>query len=89
MTNSEPSSSPAAQAKKKVLIVDDDKNTLAVIQASLENADFQVFTASNAKHGVMMARQILPDLLVVNMKMPAGGGEVVLDGIRQINFAKR
>ncbi len=41
--------------KKKILLVDDDMDIIAVVQTILENENFEVITASNKKDGIEKA----------------------------------
>jgi len=70
--------------RKKILIVDDDKTVHALLKLVFEKAGYQVFAALDAMQGLMMARQIKPDLLVLDIMMPAGGGFAVYDRLQMM-----
>lgn len=70
---------------KKILHVEDDKNIALLVRAVLERAGYQVFSAFDAMQAVMMARQVQPDLIVLDLMIPAGGGNSVYERIRAIN----
>ena len=61
-------------ATPRVLIVDDDKTMVAVMTAVLKAGGFQVSAAFDAAQGFMFAQKDPPDLILLDMNMPAGGG---------------
>ncbi len=69
---------------KKILHVEDDKNIALLVSAILSRAGYHVTTAFDAMQAVMMARQGQPDLIILDLMIPAGGGASVLDRLRQI-----
>lgn len=69
----------------KVLHVEDDKSIHLLVKLVLEEEGFKVFSAFDALQGITMARQLEPDLVVLDVMMPAGGGGSVYDRIRMLN----
>jgi len=55
--------------KKKILIIDDDLDLTAAIQAILENKNYQVFTAINKEEGWEKIKSKNPDLLILDVMM--------------------
>jgi DNA-binding response OmpR family regulator len=55
--------------KKKILIVDDDKDLLIAIQAILENKNYLVVTANNKIEGWEKIRSEKPDLAILDVMM--------------------
>lgn len=70
---------------KTILVIDDDKNIHAALRALLTGAGHQVVSALDAMQGVMMARQNRPDLIVLDINMPAGGGVSVYERLRGLS----
>ncbi|MBD3322528.1 MAG: response regulator [Chitinivibrionales bacterium] len=68
--------------KKKVLVVDDDHDTLDLIEVVLFS-DYEIFTALNGFDGLNLAQQQIPDLIITDIMMP------VMDGIRFINRLRK
>ncbi len=60
---------------KKILIVDDDENIIQTLKMRLEANGYKVFTASNGVEGLEQAKEVGPDLILLNIMMPR------LDGI--------
>lgn len=56
--------------KKRILIVDDVRETLLALKIRLEYAKFEVFTASDGETGLKMARELKPDLVLLDVMLP-------------------
>lgn len=56
-------------AAKKILIVDDDPAFSESNRDLLEAWGYEVFLASNGDDGLRLAREILPDLLILDVMM--------------------
>ena len=61
-------------AVRKVLVVDDDKMIHTLMRGALEKHGFRVHSAFDSVQAPMVARQIKPDLIVLDISMPGGGG---------------
>lgn len=73
--------------KKRVLIIEDDKTTQLLLKTAFEQAGFRVMAALDAMQGVMSYRQFKPDLIVLDMMLPAGGGAVVYERLQMMSGA--
>ena len=71
-------------AKLKILHVEDDRNIQLLVRAILERAGYEVATAVDAMQGVMMARSFAPNLIVLDIMIPAGGGQSVFERVRNL-----
>lgn len=58
----------------RVLIVDDSPTETYVFQGMLEKHGFEVLTADNGADGVALARQELPDVVLMDIVMPGLNG---------------
>jgi len=59
----------------RALIIDDDRDLLALIRLTLEyTAGWEVFSASSAAAGLEMARDLVPDVVLVDLMMPEMDG---------------
>jgi CheY-like chemotaxis protein len=56
-------------SKKKVLLIDDDKDFLMATKLILEKGGYEVFLAEDVKSGVEMAKSVNPNLAIVDMMM--------------------
>ena len=70
---------------KKILHIDDDRNILALVKIILEKPGYQFVAALDAIQGLMMVRQQHPDLIILDIMMPAGGGVSLHESIRMIS----
>src|SRR5258705_7792805 len=59
-----------AQARPKLLVVEDDPNIVELLSASLRFAGFDVTAATNGAEAVARARELKPDLLVLDVMLP-------------------
>jgi CheY-like chemotaxis protein len=73
-----------AMAGERILVVDDDRTVLTYLKAVLGQGGYRVFTAMDALQGPMVARQSQPDLVVLDLAMPGGGGPAVLERLRRM-----
>ena len=69
--------------KKKVLVVDDNKDTVRIIQEALEGAGFSVTSAYDGKEALDLVRKDLPDLMILDLMMPKMSGYEVCGEIRK------
>jgi CheY-like chemotaxis protein len=69
---------------KRVLLVDDDKAIHSMVRSVLERAGHRVFSAMDALQGLMFARQLNPELIILDIKLPGGGGERVYERLRSM-----
>jgi two-component system OmpR family response regulator len=71
-----------AQARPRLLVVEDDPNIVELLSASLRFAGFQVTTATNGADGVASARASRPDLVVLDVMLPDLDGFEVIRRMR-------
>ncbi len=59
---------------KKILIVDDEKDVLTLLQARLSSVGYEVIKASSGKDAIALAKAKHPDLIVLDIMMPGMDG---------------
>ena len=64
---------------KKVLVVDDDKDFLGLMRIRLKPTGCQMVTAMDGLSATTMARKEKPDMIFLDIGLPAGNGFVVLE----------
>ena len=69
--------------RKRVLIVDDNRNNLMLEKDLLEVAGFKVFEAENAAAGIAIARKVKPDIMIMDVRLPDMRGSVAARILRQ------
>jgi DNA-binding response OmpR family regulator len=73
---------PGTLEGKKVLIVDDDPDIVASIQAVFEPTGAEVESASNGNKAVELCEKSTPDLVILDMMLPGRSGFLVLEKIK-------
>ncbi len=64
-----------AVSKKKIVLIDDDVNLLETTKAILEDEGYSVYVYSKALGSLNRIREDEPDLIMLDMNMPALSGE--------------
>lgn len=73
---------------KKILLVDDDPDILEFIEYNLVKEGFEVATASNGALAIDKAKEINPDLILLDVMMPEMDGVETCTRIREIDGLK-
>lgn len=60
--------------KKKILIVDDEMDMRIFISALMETSGYKAVATRDGKDGILKARDIIPDLIILDVMMPGEGG---------------
>ncbi len=74
--------------KTKILVIDDDDKALAVARRLLEAAGFDVVTAESALKLPIIVQREHPDLVLLDVEMPALSGEHVLSLTPMFDFLR-
>ena len=61
--------------KYKILVVEDDRNILSMIQTVLDTNGYQVLTAQRCQQGLLILNSHVPDLVVLDLGLPDMDGE--------------
>lgn len=69
--------------EKKVLIVDDEENIINFLTMGLEAEGFNVYSAEDGGEGLKMAKEIRPDIIILDLMMPKLDGYHVCMEIRK------
>lgn len=59
---------------KKILIVDDEQDIVESLKFVLEGNDYTCYCAYNGEDGLNMARELMPDLIILDVMMPRING---------------
>jgi CheY-like chemotaxis protein len=68
---------------KRVLIVDDERDIVKALTIRLQRAGYEVVTAFDGAQGIFMAHKEKPDLILLDIRMPAGNGFSVAEKLKQ------
>lgn len=66
-----------------VLVVDDDPVILKLLEVNFEMEGFQVVRAADGAEGLERAREVLPDIVVLDVMMPRMTGYEVAKALRE------
>lgn len=69
--------------KNKVVIVDDNVNNLLLEKDLMEVAGFEVFEAVNALDGIAVVIKEIPDVIIMDVRLPDMSGLEAIHVLRQ------
>ena len=69
--------------RKKILVVDDDSELVALLNFNLRKAGFAVGTARDGVEALKKARSIHPDLILLDLMLPEMDGYAVCEILRR------
>jgi len=69
-------------SKQKILVVDDDPDLVRALRLRLKANNYDITTASDGYTAIATAQKERPDLIVLDLGLPAGDGFVVLDRLQ-------
>jgi len=70
-------------AREKILVVEDEENILEAIKYSLTSEGFDVYGAEDGEKGLEMARELAPDLVLLDVMLPKIDGFEVCRMLRK------
>ena len=74
--------------KKKILIVDDEPGIVRLLTMRLKAKGYEVCEAFDGMECVKVAIKEIPDLILLDIKMPRGGGIGAFEKLIQIEITK-
>jgi DNA-binding response OmpR family regulator len=69
------------QTQAKILCIEDDRETAALIAEELVDRGYQVALAHDGREGLSMILRIMPDLVLSDISMPVMSGFELLDSL--------
>ncbi len=70
-------------AKQTILVVDDEKDLLDLIEYNLKKEGFDVLKAENGEEGIAVAKEHNPDLVLLDIMMPKMDGMQAVEEMRR------
>jgi DNA-binding response OmpR family regulator len=70
-------------AGKKILLVDDDRDIIAGMQAALSDFGPEVFIANDGNEAITLSQHHPMDLVVLDMMLPKRSGFLVMENIKR------
>ncbi|MDP2911692.1 MAG: response regulator transcription factor [Candidatus Omnitrophota bacterium] len=69
-------------SKEKILIIEDEKDIVKMLDYNLKKEGFRVFSANNGEDGLDMARKGHPDLILLDLMLPEMDGLEVCRAVK-------
>jgi DNA-binding response OmpR family regulator len=70
-------------AKGKILVVDDEQDIAKALKVRLKASGYHVVIASDSVEAFVKAGKEKPDLIILDIMIPGGGGFVVAERLKQ------
>ena len=68
---------------RRILVVDDDRDVVQFLAGLLRKAGYTPILAMDAMQAMMQAQREVPDLILTDISMPAGGGLTFLERVNR------
>jgi CheY-like chemotaxis protein len=69
--------------KKKILIVDDEKDALFILEKELTGMGYSVISADNGSDALKLAKSKFPDLVILDIWMPEMDGVEFAESLKE------
>jgi two-component system KDP operon response regulator KdpE len=69
--------------KHKILVVDDDPDLVRALRLRLRASNYEIATAGDGYAAIAAANKERPDLILLDLGLPAGDGFVVLERLQK------
>lgn len=76
----------SSKKQSKILVIDDESDVLRVVELNLRAAGLEVITAIDGRAGIKVAKQLKPDLILLDVMMPGMSG---LDVLMELKWDKK
>ena len=70
-------------SKQTILVVDDERDLLDLIEYNLKKEGFKVLKAENGEEGISKAKEHKPDLILLDIMMPK------MDGLEAVEIMRK
>ena len=75
-------------ARNKVLIVDDEKDILDLLEYNLEKEGYEVLSAMDGEEAISMAKTEKPNMVLLDIMMPVVDGVDLLELLKTLDLTK-
>lgn len=69
----------------RVLVVDDDADTMELMKVILDPATFDIIMTSSTLDGIELVRTMSPDVMVVDLMLPGTNGLKIISEVRKFS----
>ncbi|MBM4250457.1 MAG: response regulator transcription factor [Deltaproteobacteria bacterium] len=73
---------------ERILLIEDDSDISELVQYNLEREGFKVYTSADGEAGFNLARQVRPDLIILDLMLPSLDGLSVCRRLRTDSLTK-
>ena len=84
VTPEKPTARPAEDTRRRILLIEDDREISSTLTSVLEAAGYHVTTAPNGIEGQKQIGLARPELVITDMMMPKMGGFPVLEFLKTL-----
>lgn len=70
--------------KQKILIIEDNLQNMYMLTYLLESNEYKVFQSLNGTDGIAMAKDVIPDAILLDIQLPEMDGYAVARELRKI-----
>ena len=75
--------------KKKILVVDDEPSIVRLLTMRLKAKNYEVFAAYDGLEGIKTAEKEIPDLIIMDVKMPKEDGIGAFEKLIQLDITSK
>lgn len=72
----------------KIAIIEDDSVISQMYRMKFEADGFEVEVANNGKDGIVLVKEFIPDMVLLDMQMPVMNGDEALRQLRKTEWGK-
>jgi DNA-binding response OmpR family regulator len=72
-----------------ILIIEDDESLVEILEVTLKTGGYKYAAAGDGIQAMTLARQLKPDLIILDFMFPAGGGMSAHKRLRTLADTKR
>lgn len=69
--------------KQKILIIEDNEQNMYMLTYLLESNNYEVFKSFSGQEGIALAKEVLPDAILLDIQLPEMDGYTVAREIRK------
>ena len=70
---------------KKIVIVDDEPNIVMTLEYTFKKHDFEVYIARDGSEALQILKDVIPDVIILDVMMPKVDGYQTLKVIKENN----
>jgi len=84
----QPEATTGTQSARRVLIIEDDPDLANILATMLQRHDIHPYLAHTGEKGIVLSKQMHPDLIVLDLILPDIDGSIVVETLRKDNILR-